>query len=91
MLRLERRILDRLEGRVTSVGQRRKDSSVDEWALIARYAAHNQKEDEEQRAREAEARVKSAQAELKQQQAELAANKRVKFVFNCDQIVSLIE
>ena len=76
-MRLERRIVDRLEGRETSIEQRRKDSTVDEWAMLARYSAHLQKEEEERKAKETQERVKKAQEELKQQQAAVAANKKV--------------
>ena len=78
MVRLERRIVERLsEKRNVQATAHRKTSSADEWDVLARYAAHLQKEEERSKAVEAVDRIQRAQVELMEQKAATAQRKKV--------------
>lgn len=76
VIRLERRILDRLAGG-TAAARRRKSSAADDWAFLAQYAAHLQKEEDRRRADETRARAQRAQTEAQAQQAAERARRQV--------------
>ncbi len=84
VMRLETRIMERIKsGTATSTSsssshRRSSSSSTNEWALLARYAAHLKQEDERKKALEAHARAEKAKEELRIQQAEALARQRVR-------------
>ncbi|KAG7672216.1 hypothetical protein NADE_000110 [Nannochloris sp. 'desiccata'] len=79
VMRLETRIMERLKsgGATGSSAQRRSSSSsTNEWALLARYAAHLKQEEDIKKALEAHTRAEKAKEELRMQQEAAVARQK---------------
>jgi hypothetical protein len=79
-MRLETRILERLKsgGGSSSAKRRSSSSSTNEWALLARYAAHMKQEEDRKKVLEAHTRAEKAKEELRLQQEAAVARQKVK-------------
>ena len=57
---------------------RRSSSSTNEWAVLARYAAHLKQEEDRKKAEEAHIRAEKAKEELRVQQEATLARQKVR-------------
>jgi hypothetical protein len=84
VMRLESRITERLKSNAggvsssSSAHRRSRSSSTNEWALLARYAAHLKQEDDRKKTLEAHTRAEKAKEDLRLQQEAAVARQKVR-------------